>query len=269
MRAVAEEAPRPQLLQGNVGVRFEWGPTGASLLGNAESCLVVVDVLSFTTAVSVATGRSMAVLPYPLADPDAERFAVANDAVLAVRRREASAERPWSLSPAALASAPHVPRLVLPSPNGSAIASRAAGGVVAGCLRNASATASWLLGQRFGTRERPVLVVAAGERPVLVVAAGERWPDGLLRPALEDALGAGAVLARLHRAGFELSAEATTMARAFEATDVENALRTCGSARELEAMGFGADVEMAGDHDADDHAAVLLDGAFQPVPVSA
>lgn len=259
MRTVAEEAPRPQLLQGHVGVRFEWGPTGASLLGDAEGCLVVVDVLSFTTAVSGATGRAMAVLPYPLADPDAERFAVANEAVLAVRRREASAERPWSLSPAALASAPHVPRLVLPSPNGSAIASRATGGVVAGCLRNASASASWLLSQRFGTRERPVLVVAAGER----------WPDGSLRPALEDELGAGAVLARLHRAGCELSAEATTMARAFEATDVENALRTCGSARELEAMGFGADVEMAGDHDADDHAAVLLDGAFQPVPVSA
>lgn len=256
---MVEKVLRPQLLQDHLGVRFEWGPTGASLLGTAEGCLVVVDVLSFTTAVSVATGRAMAVLPYPLADPDAEHFAEANDAVLAVRRRDVSATRPWSLSPAALASAPHVPRLVLPSPNGSAIASQASGGVVAACLRNARASASWLLEHGFATRERPALVVAAGER----------WPDGSLRPALEDALGAGAVLAQLREAGCELSAEATAMAVAFEATNVEDALRTCGSARELEAMGFEADVEMAGALDADDHAAVFFDGAFQAVPTRA
>jgi 2-phosphosulfolactate phosphatase len=97
---------------------------------------------------------------------------------------------------------------------------------------------------------------------VLVVAAGERWPDGSLRPAVEDALGAGAVLSQLRRAGCRLSTEAMGTALLFEATDVAAALRSCGSARELQAIGFAADVEIAAALDVDDHAAVLRDGAF-------
>ena len=39
----------------------------------------------------------------------------------AVGRRDVSAEHPWSLSPAHLIASPAVDRLVLPSPNGSAL----------------------------------------------------------------------------------------------------------------------------------------------------
>ncbi|MEV0095209.1 hypothetical protein [Streptomyces sp. NPDC050738] len=88
---------------------------------------------------------------------------------------------PWSLSPAALRRAPFVPRLVLPSPNGSAIAAAAGeSAVLAGSLRNASAVGRWLADRGYGTLDRPVAVIASGER----------WPDGSLRPALEDLLGA-------------------------------------------------------------------------------
>src|SRR5437763_1493771 len=101
---------------------------------------------------------------------------------LAAGRRSASAGHPWSLSPAALRAAPAPERLVLPSPNGSAIAAAAPPGVtvVAACLRNATAVGRW---------------VAQRASAVTVVPAGERWPDGALRPALEDLLGAGAVVA--------------------------------------------------------------------------
>jgi phosphosulfolactate phosphohydrolase-like enzyme len=36
------------------GVRFDWGPAGARRLAPASACLVIVDVLSFSTAVTVA-----------------------------------------------------------------------------------------------------------------------------------------------------------------------------------------------------------------------
>src|SRR4051812_20203004 len=100
------------------GVRFEWGPAGAVALASSSSCLVVVDVLSFSTSVTVAVEAGTRVYPYAWRDETAAAFARERQAELAVDRRAASADRPWSLSPAALRRARFVPRLVLPSPNG-------------------------------------------------------------------------------------------------------------------------------------------------------
>ncbi|MGO9659660.1 MAG: 2-phosphosulfolactate phosphatase [Acidimicrobiales bacterium] len=237
-------------------MRFEWGPTGAATLAAEAGCLIVVDVLSFTTAVTVATGRGMAVLPSRLSGPAAAALAVANGAELAVCRRDMSSERPWSLSPTALASAPFTPRLVLPSPNGSAIAAVAVGLVIAACLHNAAAAATWALSHGYGT----------SERPIAVIASGERWPDGSLRPALEDGLGAGAVLHHLRTAGCRLSAEAAVMATMYEAAvDVGNAVRVSASALELTAIGFSSDVEVAVELEVDPHVPVLAEGAFTSV----
>jgi 2-phosphosulfolactate phosphatase len=250
---MVEEFVGGDLRQGTAAVRFEWGPTGAEMLHEKDGCLVVIDVLSFTTAVTVAVARGMAVLPYRLSDPGAEAFAATHGAELAVRRLDASKDHPWSLSPAALASAPFTPRLVLPSPNGSAIAAAADGVVVAACLRNAVAAASWALNSGYGT----------GKRPIAVIAAGERWPDGSLRPALEDGLGAGAVLHYLRLADCKLSAEATAMATTYEASeDIGAAVRASASALELTAIGFSSDVDLAVESDVDTHAAVLTAGAF-------
>ena len=122
--------------RGPYDVRFEWGAAGAAALAPSSSCLVVVDVLSFSTSVTVAVEAGTQVYPCAWRDETAAAFARERQAELAVGRRAASADRPWSLSPAALRRAPFIPRLVLPSPNGSAIcASAAAGGeamVIAG-----------------------------------------------------------------------------------------------------------------------------------------
>ncbi len=48
---------------------------------------------------------------------------------------------------------------------------------------------------------------------ISVIAAGEKWPDGSLRPALEDLLGAGAILSRLEG---NLSGDAQAAVAAFE-----------------------------------------------------
>ncbi|HUB71707.1 MAG TPA: 2-phosphosulfolactate phosphatase [Acidimicrobiales bacterium] len=250
---MVEEALYEHLGQRGAGVRFDWGPAGAAALHEGQGCLVVVDVLSFTTAVSVAVGRGMAVLPYDLGRPGAEQYALEQGAELAVRRRDISADQPWSLSPSSLRTAPFTARLLLPSPNGSAVAAAAQGVVVAACLRNAAACARWALASGYGLPDKPVSVVAAGER----------WPDGTLRPAVEDALGAGAVLLRLQEAGCRLSTEAALTAEMYRNTnDIAGALATCGTGFELYAMGFGADVDIASELDRDDYAPVLAGGTF-------
>jgi 2-phosphosulfolactate phosphatase len=176
-------------------------------------------------------------------------------ASLAVGRGAVTGASPWSLSPAALRRARFTPRLVLPSPNGSAIAAAANGStVVAACLRNATSAGRWLALHGYGTPDRPVAVIAAGER----------WPDGSLRPALEDLLGAGAVIAELQaqRAG-PLSPEAAATRVCFTCTDdVAEAVAACASGLELARSGYADDVAVAVELDGSDVVPVLDDGAF-------
>ncbi|MEU2852401.1 2-phosphosulfolactate phosphatase [Streptomyces syringium] len=242
-------------MQSGHGVRFEWGPVGAARLAGDVACLVVVDVLSFTTSVTVAVESGTHVVPYRWRDETAATFAEQMGAELAVGRRAATATSPWSLSPAALRRAPFTPRLVLPSPNGSTIAAAAGEStVVAGSLRNATAVGQWLADRGYGT----------AERPVAVIASGERWPDGSLRPALEDLLGAGAVIASLRRHGRDrLSPEASVAAAAFAGvTDVGTTVATSASGRELIDDGYADDVAIATELDACSVVPVLTNGAF-------
>ncbi|MGW8762789.1 2-phosphosulfolactate phosphatase [Streptomyces sp. NPDC055815] len=242
-------------------VSFGWGPVEARVLAPAAACVVVVDVLSFTTAVGVAVEGGTAVLPYRWRDATAAAYAREHGAALAVGRREATEANPWTLSPAALRAAAVPDRLVLPSPNGSTIAAEAASGgatVVAASLRNHSAVARRLADRGYGT----------ADRPLAVIASGERWPDGSLRPALEDLLGAGAVLSAFARTRaartHPLTPEATAAATLWDATeDPVAALHGCDSGRELYEYGFPQDVAVAAELDGSAVVPVLMDGAFQ------
>ncbi|GGU15407.1 2-phosphosulfolactate phosphatase [Streptomyces lateritius] len=243
-----------------MAVTFGWGPTEARVLAPRAACVVVVDVLSFTTSVGVAVEAGTAVYPYRWRDATARAYADRRDAVLAVGRSEATPEHPWSLSPAALRAAPPAPCLVLPSPNGSTIAAEAGDApVVAASLRNRTAVAAWLAERGYGSESRPLVVIASGER----------WPDGSLRPALEDLLGAGAVLSALRAApgaagARELSPEATAAATLWEAADDPvAALHRCDSGRELYEYGHPQDVAVAAEVDTSETVPVLRDGAFQ------
>ncbi len=99
-----------------------------------------------------------------------------------------------------------------------------------------------------------------------MIAAGERWPDGSLRPALEDLLGAGAVIGSLydHCSGrTSLSPEAGTVATAFTASpDVAADVLASASGRELADGGFPEDVAIATETDTSAVVPVLVDGAF-------
>lgn len=232
-------------------VRLEWGSTGAQALAPVDIA-VVVDVLSFTTTLTVAVEQGIEVFPFPWKDDRAAAFAREQRAVLAVQRQDATPGRP-SLSPASLQLAGDVRRLVLPSPNGSTISALLAetGALVVGAsLRNRAAVAAWLAPQ-----------VADGAM-VALIPAGERWPDGTLRPAVEDLWGAGAVLAALGEPD-AMSVEARTAVAAFETADIPEALFACASGRELVDAGFDADVEIAAAVDASDAVPVLGGGSFR------
>ena len=229
-------------------IRFDWGPEGADAVGPGAAFVAVVDVLSFTTTLTVAVERGIAVLPYRWRDGSAAEVARAHGATLAVGRSVAGPGQ-VSLSPLTVLRATGVRRLVLPSPNGSTVAARLAGAgatVVGVSLRNAAAVAAWV-------RRR------AGNRPVAVVAAGERWNDGPLRPAVEDLWGAGAFVAALGGDGASPEARAAAAAYRDVAADLPAALRSCASGRELTGNGHPGDVAVAGER-TDSAAVPVLSG---------
>jgi 2-phosphosulfolactate phosphatase len=203
---------------------------GLLTLQSESDAVVIVDVLSFSTAVDIAVSNGASVLPYRWKDDSAISFAIEKGAVLAGGR---STEDIYTLSPASLRSIPRGTALVLPSPNGSTLALSAMGAsVYTACLRNAPAVA-----QRAATH---------GPR-IAVIPAGERWHDSSLRPCLEDLIGAGAVLEALPG---RLSPEAETAVAAFSRfrRDLRGALSRCGSGKELIDRGFELDVELAAEH---------------------
>ncbi len=212
---------------------MEWGEQGAAAIAPGADFAVIVDVLRFTTALSVAVERGIEVYPHPWRD----------DLV-----------GPVGLSPKRIRAATGLTSLVLPSPNGSALAVQlaATGATVVGaCLRNRAAVARRL----------------ASARPsaIAVVAAGERWPDGSLRPAIEDLWGAGSVVAALAAAGVSgLSQEALAAAAAFGAVeeDLHTALLACASGVELSVKGYGDDVAIAAELDSSACVPVMSGGRF-------
>ena len=243
--------------QSSYRLRLEWGPTGAEAV--PADYAVVVDVLSFTTTLTVAVERGIEVFPFRWKDARAAEHAVRHGATLAVGRFEALSRggpRHVSLSPASLAEVAGIERLVLPSPNGSTIAFALADSgatVVGACLRNAGAVARWLAPR-----------VAAGAS-VVVVPAGERWPDDTLRPAVEDLWGAGAVLAGLVDGAGDgaASPEARTAVAARRGAVRPEDLTGCAGGRELVEAGFAADVEIAAQVDVSDVVPVLVGESFR------
>ncbi len=227
--------------------RFEWGLAGVRSLAGRVDLVVVVDVLAFSTAVTIAIEQGARIAPAAARDEAAIARAKALGATLAAANRHGPGP---TLSPASLERLRPGQVVVLPSPNGGACAIEAAGAgpmVVAGCLRNASAIAR---------------LVAGHGGSVAVIAAGETWPDGGLRPAIEDLVGAGAALAELEPGS--LSPEARAAVAAFRAvrSRLRSVLLESASGRELVARGFARDIELAADLDATDLVPVLLDGLF-------
>ena len=225
-------------------LRCEWGPAGIAALAPNSDVIVVVDVLSFSTCVDVALARGARVYPYRYRDTSAREFADSVGAILAGPRSHAAP----SLSPASLRHLPAGARVVLPSPNGATL-SWLTGSLptLTGCLRNAAAVAR--AAQAYGSR-------------IGGVPAGERWPDGSLRPSIEDWLGAGAILSHLPGS---ISPEADLAREAFlrQHASLPTIIASCASGRELIEQGWPDDVLLATELEVSTCAPVLIGHAFQ------
>lgn len=226
-------------------IGLEWGEHG--ILAHPADLFVLIDVLSFTTCVDIAVARGATILPFRYKDQRAEAYATEQQAQLAAGRGEPG----FSLSPASLRQLPAATRLVLPSPNGATL-SLLTGETptIAACLRNAAAVAAWIQSRPF-------------ER-VQLVPAGERWPDGSLRPALEDGLGAGAVLSQLAAdAVYTPDAQVARETYLAQRHRLAELIRGCPSGQELIGRGFAADVELALESDASRQVPLLRNQAYQ------
>ncbi len=234
--------------QAEFEVRCEWGAQGVAQLAPGSDAVVIVDVLSFCTSVDIAVGNGAWVYPYRGPRDAAQAYADGLGAQLADFNRETQSG--FSLAPSSLVNIPAQTRLVLPSPNGSTL-TLATGAVptFAGCLRNAAAVARALA--RVGRR-------------ISVIAAGERWRDGSLRPALEDLIGAGAII---HELGGTRAPEAQMAVATYLhfAPDLRAALWHCGSGKELVGRGVAEDVELAAALNVSAAVPRLVDGAYRQV----
>lgn len=226
-------------------VRCEWGERGLShLLPNSEA-IVIVDVLSFSTCVDIATSRGAIVYPYRWKDQSAVAYAQSLDGVLANFNRKFDIG--YSLAPTSLLKIPRGTRLVLPSPNGSSLTlSTGEVPTFAGCLRNARAVATASL--RIGSR-------------ISIIPAGERWDDGTLRPAFEDSVGAGAIIKHLSGSRSPEAELAVTAFMRFS-DDLLYRLKQCGSGKELIGRGFERDVDLAAELDSSNCVPMLVGGAY-------
>ena len=262
--------------QAKYQVRFDWGAAGAERIIPGAHVVVVVDVLSFTTAVVAAVEHGVAIAPWPWGDArGAAALAERLGGVVAGRRGEPGP----SLSPTSFTGREAFDELdgpvVLPSPNGGALAASLAGrGVVvlAGALRNRTAVAEHILALQEERGERTIVaIVAAGER----TTAAERshaeadagaGADEPIRFAIEDQLAAGAIVDALVGLGIDhTSPEAAVACAAFEGLRhaATHLVGASGSAVELVEQGSRADVRFATERDVSRVVPELRDGVFR------
>jgi 2-phosphosulfolactate phosphatase len=225
-------------------VQLAWGRRGAQAAAERADILVVVDTLRFSTAAATAVHHGAVIYPCPVDEALVRALAQRVGGEVALHRHTPSTPTStparFSLSPRAYLAVEPGTRVVLPSPNGATCCQYGprTPALFVGALVNAHAVA----GAVFH------LLTTQQHLNVTVLACGERWripaEEDVLRFALEDYLGAGAVLSALP---FPQTIEAQACGATFRALreQLEAALWECESGQELRTKGLGEDVRHA------------------------
>jgi 2-phosphosulfolactate phosphatase len=218
--------------------------------------VVIVDTMSFSTTAVTAIHHGGMIYPCT-SQEEAVVLAQQVGAELAVFREQVPARGRFSLSPGTFLQMEPGCKVVLASPNGAICCyyGRHAPYLLVGTLVNARAVAA-------------VLAELLDRNPglsVTVIACGERWSgpteDGPLRVAIEDYLGAGAILSYLNA---EKSPEARVCQGAFAQArdDLKALLWDCATGRALRERGYGEDIEHAARFNAYEAVPFLQEGCL-------
>ena len=234
---------------------LDWGATGAWRAAERGDIAVIVDVLSFSTSIAIAVGQGARIYPC-MWGKNPEEIAKEVRGEVAVRRRDVPGKGRFSLSPHTYKTVKPGTRIVLTSPNGASCSVRAAGApfVFVGALVNAQVVAQAVLALMKQT-DVNLSVIACGEMTT------RHAPPKELRFALEDYLGAGAILSFLP---FDKSPEAEVCEKTFRIChdELPRLLLDCESGRELVDGGYKADVTLAAQLNTVDAVPSLKDGCY-------
>jgi 2-phosphosulfolactate phosphatase len=229
--------------QAEYNIRCEWGEKGVLELAPVSDVVIIIDVLSFSTSVEIATNQNVVVFPYRWKDETSYSYAKSVEAQVADDKNVNG----FKLSPMSLQNLPADLRLVLPSPNGSTLSlSTGPTWTLLGSLRNCEAVARSAM---------------AKGRNIAVIPAGERWEDNTLRPCFEDLVGAGAIIRYLEG---KRSPEAMVAATAFESasSNLHGLMSGCISGKEKIDRHEEGDIRLASDINASACVPILTGGAF-------
>lgn len=254
--------------QSEFDIKCEWGIKGIEALADVSDVFIIVDVLSFSSCVDVAVSKGATVYPHYKRDGETIEYAKKLGAELAVSRKDNPEGKYYSLLLSSLINIPKNTKLVLPSPNGSAISFAAnSKPLLCGCLRNAKAVAQYAM-KKF--------------KKISVIPAGEKWEDdSSLRPCVEDMLGAGAIIAYLKGL---VSPEGRVMMAVFNMfkNNIAGALKSSSSGKEHKTVfdsfahviknsssgkelierGYEKDIEIASELNVSECVPVLINGAY-------
>jgi len=210
--------------QAEFDIRCEWGLAGIIQLAPISDVVIIVDVLSFSSSVEIATQRGAIIYPYR--GKNAAAYAEKTGALLAAKPGQPG----YSLSPYSLSTGDRP--------------------TIAGCLRNYAAVAKAAM--IYGPR---VAVIPAGER---------WHDEGrTLRPAYEDWIGAGAIISQLNgRLSPEARAARAAFQEIESYEALEQRLRECGSGREHLGRDMADNLPLVAAANVSNCVPLLVDGAY-------
>jgi 2-phosphosulfolactate phosphatase len=220
--------------------RMEWGIRGVEEASNRGDIIIIVDVLSFSSAVINALHNGVIIYPFPRVGEINEFAKLVGGEVCILERARARELGLPSLSATSFNETHKGQKFILSSINGAT------------CVKATTKSSIVLVGgllNVFSVAEVANKIQRENNINITVIACGERWNNlnnetRDLRPSIEDYLGAGAILELLNGTK---SQEAKVCINAYKNSkkEIEELITDSGSGRELLKMGFPEDVKFS------------------------